>query len=205
MGINQWTRWYIHDNFSRICNISFSRTRNIQIKPGEYLIKYDLSTDVLLIKDPQKGEIVARGQLSHLVDDDPSAYSQELLDAMQRLQKKNYRSAGGGYSNHHIIPDHVCKKSRLVKEGEKFRVFNKDGSENLMPLPDEFHKKHHAQGSPYSNTVSDILKERWSQLVAAGLDEDPDQIKQDLLEIVDVTREILQDLMKHSGSTIRDF
>ncbi len=205
MVINQWIRGYIDDNFSRICNTKFSRTRNIKINPGEYLIKYDLSSGVILIKNPKTGEVVARGQLSHIVDDDPSAYGQELLDAIQRLTKKKYTSLGGGYSNHHIIPHHVCQESRLVREGEKFRVFNKDGSENLMPLPDEFHKKHHAKGSLYSKTVSDILKERWSQLVEAGLDEDPDQIKQDLLEIVDVTREILQDLMKHPGSTIRDF
>lgn len=197
MGLQKWTRWYIpasHD-FCRI----------YKLKPGDYLIMYNRSSDVLLIQNPTTKEVVCRVQLNHIIDDNPSAYNQELLDALQRLQKKDYPSAGAGYSNHHIIPHHVCKKSRLVIEGEKYGVFNKDGSENLMRLPDAFHRKNHAEGSPYSNILCDVLQARWSELVEAGLDEDPYRIQQDLLEIVDVTREELEELMKYPGSTIRDF
>jgi hypothetical protein len=197
MGIEQWTRWYIPANHD-FC-------KKYKLKPGDYLIMYKSSSGVLLIKDILKGDVLCKVPLSRIIDDNPTAYNEELLDAIQRLKEKDYESAGGGYSNHHIILHHLCKKSRLMIEGERYGVFNKDGSENLIRLPDAFHIKYHGPYSQYSKTMYDILQERWSDLVEAGLDEDPDQIQQAILEIVDVTRERLEELMKSPGSTIRDF
>lgn len=194
MGIGQWTRVHIS---SPTCN-------KYNIKPGDYLVMYDGSRGEFIIKDPSQGKIVYNEQMNSIWDLALLAPDKASSEAMQQLQDKIYPSAGGGYSNHHIIPDHLCDKCELTIKGTRYGVFNKDGGENLMPLPDEFHKRNHAPKSPYSNLLRDVLRERWNELAEAGLDEEPNAIREAIQEIIEVTRDQLKELLKQKGKTIRD-
>lgn len=194
MGIGQWNRVYIP---APVCN-------RYNIKPGDYLVMYNGSTGEFIIKDPLKGKIVYQKQINSIEDLAFLAPDKESSEAIQQLQKKKYPSAGGGYSNHHIIPDHLCDQCELTIAGTRYGVFKKDGDENLMLLPNEFHKKNHSPGSPYSNLLRDVLRQRWNALVDAGLDKDRYAIREAIQEIIEVTRDELKELLKQKGKTIRD-
>ncbi len=194
MGIdNDWSVWYVPE---WICQYW-------KIKPGEYLVRYNSSTGDLVLKFPDKK--VAERRINIYSDLALDKLNDEQLEAISRLQGKKYKSLGGGYCNHHIIPHDLCKKHPLVREAERYGVFKKDGDENLMPLPYDFHRKNHTENSAYYKTIQDFLDAQWASIVKESLDEDPYEIQQALLEIVEITREKLTELMQFPGSTIRDF
>lgn len=195
MGIGQWTRYHIA---APTCN-------RYNIKAGDYLVMYDTSQGTFLIKDTTQGNIVYNKQLNSIWDLAMLAPNKEQSEAIQRLlQEKKYPSLGGGYSNHHIIPDHLCDECMLTIQAERYHVFKKDGAENLMPLPDAFHQKNHTPGSPYSNLLRDLLRQRWNDIMEAGMGEDRSVVREVLLEIIDVTKDQLRNLLKQQGKTIRD-
>ncbi|MCU0515325.1 MAG: AHH domain-containing protein [Oscillatoria sp. Prado101] len=189
---DDWELWELRE----------SQCKHWGIEPGQYLVRYDQSTGDLFLKRPDRREKVPR-RIN--IYSDLYELNEEQKEARERLLKKKYPSKGGGYANHHIIPHDLCKKSDLVIQAERYGVFNKDGPENLMPLPDDFHKKHHAKGSNYYNTLRAFLEGQWQDLLQAGLDTDPDEIQQILLEIVKITKEKLEEMMEMPGSTIKDF
>ncbi|MCL1469107.1 AHH domain-containing protein [Argonema antarcticum] len=194
MGIRQWSRWHIP---APICN-------KYNIKAGDYLVMYDGSTGEFIIKDPIQGRIVYNKQ----IDFEDLAYlapNKEASEAIQRLQPKKQPSLGGGYNNHHIILHDLWDQCELTIRAERYGVLKKDGNENLMPLPDEFHRKNHGSSSPYSRTLRKHLEKRWNQLMDAGLDEDPDAIREALLEIIEFIRQELTSLLEEEGKTIRNF
>ncbi len=192
MGIGQWTRQSIPPG-SPLCI-------HYKIKPGEYLIMYDGSTGEIIFKEATQGDLVYRKQLSSIFDLIYLLPELEQSQVMQQLKKKNYPSAGKGFCNHHIIPHFLCDESELVIEATKYNRFRKDGDENLMPLPEDFHKKHHARGSKYCQTVTYHLRDRWNALVEAGLDEDPNEIAESLLSLVDAIKAELSDLVDSGGA-----
>ncbi|XWK88978.1 MAG: hypothetical protein U7127_02610 [Phormidium sp.] len=196
MGIRQWSRCYIS---ASICH------KYNNIKPGEYLVMYDGSTGEFIIKDPIQGKIVYNEQINSLEDLAYLAPNKEASEAIQRLQPKKQPSLGGGYNNHHIILHHLWDECEITIRAERYGVLKKDGNENLMPLPDEFHAKNHGLSSQYSRTLRHHLEKRWNQLVDAGLDEDPNAIREALLEIIEFIREELTILLKEKGKTIRNF
>lgn len=192
MGIGQWTRKSILPD-SVFC-IQYN------IKPGEYLIMYDGSTGELIIKEASQGKIVCRKQLNSLVDLVYLLPDREKSEVMQQLKKKNYPSAGKGFHNHHIIPHFLCNESELVIAAEKYNRFKKDGKDNLMPLPEDFHKKHHARNSKYCQTLRYYLQDRWNALVEAGSEQDPNEIEEALMSLVDSIKAELSELVDSGGA-----
>jgi hypothetical protein len=192
MGIGQWTRKSIMPG-SVFC-IQYN------IKPGEYLIMYDGSTGELIIKEASQGKIVCRKQLSSPVDLVYLLPDREKSEVMQQLKKKKYPSAGGGFCNHHVIPHFICNDSELVIAAEKYNRFNKDGNDNLMPLPKNFHKQYHTRNSKYCETIRYYLKDRWNALVEAGLDQNPNEIEEALKSLVDSIKAELSDLVDSGGA-----
>lgn len=191
MGIGQWTRKSILSG-SVFC-IQFN------IKPGEYLIMYNGSTGEIIFKEATQGKEYKK-QLSSIYDLIYLLPELEQSQVMQQLKKKNYPSAGGGFVNHHIIPHFMCDESELVIAAVKYNRFKKDGDDNLMRLPKEFHKKHHARGSKYCQTIYGYLRDRWNALVETGLDEDPNEIEETLKSLVDAIKEELSDLVDSGGA-----
>lgn len=192
MGINQWSRIQISAS-SPICGV-------YSIKPGEYLIMYDSSRGELIFKEPDQGKIVLRKQLNSPLDLVLLLPDREHSEVMQRLKKKNYPSAEEGLANHHIIPHFLCNESQLVIEAERHGVFKKDGLENLIKLPKNFHKENHGRNSKYSQTVHYYLQDRWNALVEAGLEENPAAIKETLLSLVDAIRDELKAIQNSESS-----
>ncbi|WP_333363209.1 AHH domain-containing protein [Microcoleus sp. N3A4] len=192
MGIGQWTRKSILPG-SVFC-IQYN------IKPGEYLIMYDGSTGELIIKEATQGKIVCRKPLNSPVDLVYLLPDREKSELMQQLKNKNYPSAGGGFCNHHVIPHFICNESELVLAAEKYNRFNKDGNDNLMPLPKNFHQKHHARGSKYCQTISYLLRDRWNALTEAHLDTDPNEIEEALKSLVDAIKAELSDVRDWGGA-----
>lgn len=195
MGIGQWTRQSIAPG-SFFCN-------QYNVKPGEYLIMYNTSTSELLIKEPNQDRIVfrkyassLRALVSILASSVPNQTDSEIL---QRLKRGGKSLGGRKIRDHHIIPVHLWKDCQLVIMAEKYRVIDMNGRENRMLLSDEFHKENHAQYSKYSQTVRYHLRDRWNALVEAGLDDDPDEIKDVLLSLIDALRENLKDLVAEGG------
>jgi hypothetical protein len=193
---NYWSSWSGWSLPEWIC-------KKLKIQPGEYMIKYNSATGDLIIKDPhnqQKKEF--RVNLYNLL---PENINQEQKEALELLHTpKRHKSLGGGYCNHHIIPHQLCRKHPLIREATRYGVFKKDGDENLMPLPKNFHKKNHTKGSPYYTLIQDILDGQWARIKQDNLDTDPDEIKQTILEIVETTKDHLTELLKIPRSTIRD-
>lgn len=196
MGIRQWDRYYIPASICHNYN---------NIEPGEYLCMYDNESGEFIIKDPINGKIVYNKQMNSVYDLVYLLPHKEASEAIQRLQTKKQPSLGGGYSNHHIILDDLWDRCELTIRAERYGVVKKDGQENLMPLPYEFHIKNHGPYSPYSRTLRKHLEKRWNQLMDAGLDEDPDAIRVALLEIIEVIKQELTSLLEEKGKTIRDF
>lgn len=192
MGINQWTRKPILPG-SPFC-------REYNLPPGEYLIMYDSSVGEIIFKDSTKGTIVKRKQLSSLYDLVYLMPDRERSQVMQELKNKKYPSAGGGFCNHHIIPHFLCNESQLVIEAAKHNRFNKDGDDNLIPLPKDFHKKHHNRTSKYCKTVRRYLEDRWNALSEVGWDNDPDKIEDALKSVVADIRAMLSHLSESGGS-----
>ena len=190
-----WSSWSVWSIPEWIC-------KPLKIQPGEYMIKYHSATGDLIIKDPNNQEKEYRVNLYNLLPED---INEEQKEAIARLQKKKYASARDGiHHKHHIIPVQLCNKHPLIREAERYRVFNKDGDENLMLLPINFHKKNHTEGSKYYTTILGILDDQWARIQQDDLDTDPDEIKQTILEIVATTRDYLTELLQIAGSTIRD-
>ena len=192
MGIGQWTRTSILPGFP-LCT-------QFNIKPGEYLIMYDGSTGEIIFKEASQGKIVYKKQLSSMYDLIYLLPNHEQSQVIQQLKKKNYPSAGGGFCNHHIIPHFLCDESELVIAAVRYNRFEKDGDDNLMPLPRNFHEKHHARGSKYCQALTYHLRDRWNNLVEAGLDEDPNEIAESLLSLVDAIKAHLSDLVDSGGA-----
>lgn len=192
MGIGQWTRKSILPGspFCIHCNI----------KPGEYLIMYDSSNGEIIFKEANQGDLVYRKQLSSIYDLIYLLPDLEKSQVMQQLKKKNYPSAGGGFVNHHIIPHFICDESELVIAAVKYNRFKKDGDDNLMRLPKNFHQKHHARGSKYCQTISYLLRDRWNALTEAHLDTDPNEIEEAIKSLVDAIKAELSDVRDWGGA-----
>lgn len=191
MGIGQWTRQSIAPG-SVFCN-------QYNVKPGEYLVMYDTSTSELLIKEPNQGRIVFKKYASSLRDLvsilASSVPNQTELEMMEKLKRGGKSRGGGQVRDHHIIPVHLWNDCLLVVRAK----IDMNGSDNMMLLPDEFHNKNHAQYSKYSQTVRYHLRDRWNALAEAGLENDPDEIKDQLLSLIDALRAHLEDLRDQGG------
>jgi len=46
-------------------------------------------------------------------------------------------------------------------------VIDMNGTDNMMLLPNDFHRKNHDKSSKYSQTVRYHLRDRWNALIAA--------------------------------------
>jgi len=200
MGFEQWTRQYIAPS-SVFCN-------QYNLKPGEYLVMYDRSTNELLIKEPNQGRIVWKyaSSLRDLVFILASSCpTQTDLEILQRLEKERQKKSlgGGPVRDHHIIPVHLWKDCQLVVMAERYGVIDMNGRENRMLLPTKFHNENHAPKSKYSQIVRYYLQDRWNALVEAGLDDEPDEIRDVLLSLIDALRENLEDLLAE-GSYLND-
>lgn len=193
MGIGQWTRLSVTPN-SQFC-------KQYNIKPGEYLFMYDLSSSRLLIQDQKTSNIVYQKYASSLRDlisvlsaSLPSATDQEVIATLKRGGKPGSKA----FPNHHIIPVHLWRDYQLIIEARRYG-FDMNGSDNMMPVPYEIHKKCHAEDSPYSHTIRYHLRDRWNALVEAGLENDPDEIKDVLLSLIDALREDLTEIIEEEG------
>lgn len=195
MGIGQWTRLSITPG-SWFC-------KEYNIKPGEYLLMYDTSTSKLLIQDRKQGKIVYEKYASSLRDL-VSVLSSSVpdttdLEIIQRLKRGGKSRGGGSVRDHHIIPVHLWKDCQLIIEAERHGVIDMNSSDNMMLLPDDFHKKNHDKYSKYSQTVRYYLRERWNALVEADLENDPPEIRDVLISLIDALRANLEDLLEEGG------
>lgn len=194
MGIGQWTRLVITPG-SVFC-------KQYNIKPGEYLIMYDTSSSRLLIKD-QKEKIVYEKHASSLIDLvsvlASSVPDRTDLEVIQRLKRGGSSRGGGSMRDHHIIPVHLWKDCQLIIEAERRGVINMNSSDNMMLLPDDFHRKNHDRNSKYSQTVRYHLHDRWNALVEADLENDPYEIRDVLISLIDALRANLEDLRDEGG------
>lgn len=192
MGIGQWTRLVITSD-SVFCN-------KHNIKPGEYLFMYDTSASKLLIRDNkqrivyEKNASSLRDLVSVLASSVPNTTDLEVIKNLERGGKSGTKA----FPNHHIIPVHIWKDSQLVIEAKR-HGFDMNGEDNLMPLPFEVHKKSHKEDSGYSQTVRYYLRDRWNALVEADLDNDPDEIRDALISLIEALRENLNDIVKEGG------
>jgi hypothetical protein len=200
MGIGQWTRLSITPG-SIFC-------KQYSIEPGEYLIMYDTSASKLLIKDQKQGKIVYEKYASSL-GDLVSVLSSSVpdttdLEVIQKLKRGGKSRGGGSVRDHHIIPVHLWKDSQLIIVATNANVMghnvvNMNGSDNMMLLPDDFHRKNHDQYSKYSQTVRYHLRDRWNALVEADLENDPHEIRDVLISLIDALRANLEDLLEEGG------
>ncbi len=74
-----------------------------------------------------------------------------------------------------------------------------NGSDNMMLLPDDFHNKNHDRNSKYSQTVRYHLHDRWNVLVEADAENDPHEIRDVLISLIDALRANLEDLLVEGG------
>lgn len=195
MGIGQWTRLSITPG-SMFC-------KQYNIKPGEYLIMYDTSTSRLLIQDQKQGKIVYE-KYARSLHDLVSVLSSSVpdttdLEVIQRLKRGGKSRGGGLIRDHHIIPVHLWKDCQLIIEAERHDVIDMNGLDNMMLLPDDFHKKNHDKYSKYSQTVRYHLRDRWNALVEADLENDPHEIRDVLISLIDALRANLEDLLEEGG------
>jgi A nuclease family of the HNH/ENDO VII superfamily with conserved AHH len=151
MDFDQWTRVRLLPN-SVFC-------KSYGMKASEYLFMYERSSGDLIFKDPNQDKILYRKKINSIVDLVMLLPTQNQAEIMKDL-RRNAPSAGGGYSNHHIVPVHLWKDSKLVIAAG----IDMNGKDNLMRLPDEFHRKNHSTTSKYSKTVRHYLEERWNNL-----------------------------------------
>ncbi|WP_414552493.1 AHH domain-containing protein [Anabaena sp. CCY 0017] len=200
MGINQWSRLYIGEN-------SPIRLK-YRIPTGEYLVKYYQEYGKIEFRDVKRNEIVLQKELNSLIELVLLMPDQEGSETIQRLKKrfqsKDVPRAGIGYENHHIIPHHICSESQLVITAEKYGVFNKDGSENIIRLPNWFHRESHNRTSKYCRTIREELFHEWNIVVEEGLDRDRDAIQMILTSFVDEVRNEVINL-RDSGRSLNDF
>jgi len=186
MDFNQWTRVRLLPN-SVFC-------KSYGMNAGEYLFMYERSSGDLLFKDPNKDKILYRKRISSIIDLVMLLPTQNQAEMMKEL-KRGGSSAGGGYSNHHIIPVHLWKDSKLVIAAG----LNMNGKENLMSLPDKFHHENHGPNSKYSKTVRRYLEDRWNDLALVGSENDSDEVEGALLSLIDALRDALQELVDAEG------
>jgi hypothetical protein len=193
MGIGQWTRTTITSG-SIFC-IQYN------IKPGEYLIMYDTSTSKIIIKD-QKQKIVYEKYANSfedlfaiLLESVPDPTKRKIIEEM----KKGGKSGSKSFPNHHIIPFHLWKDSQLIIASKRYGVIDMNGSDNLMPMPSEIHRKCHDENSPYSQTVRRHLRDRWNALMEADLENDPHEIRDVLISLIDALRANLEDIIEEGG------
>lgn len=194
MGIGQWTRLSIKPG-SIFC-------KQYDIKPGEYLIMYDTSMSKLLIQDQQQKIVYEKyaNSLQDLVSVlSSSVPNAEDLEVIQRLKRGGKSRGGGSVRDHHIIPVHLWKDSQLIIEAERHGVIDMNGTDNMMLLPDDFHRKNHDKSSKYSQTVRYHLQDRWNALTEANLENDPHEIQDALISLIDALRANLKDLLKEGG------
>jgi len=194
MGIGQWSKIFVTHN-SIFC-------REYGIQPGEYLIMYNTSTSELIVKEAYSSEVVYKRYARSLHDLIEilsfSVYKKADLETLSKL-KRGGQSGSKVLHNHHIIPVHLWKDCLLVVRATRMRVIDMNSGENMMLLPSEFHTKNHTKDSKYSLTVRRYLKDRWNDLAEAGLDQDPDSIRETLLELIKALRENLEDLVRKGG------
>ncbi len=191
MGLGQWSRVYISAN-SLVCEA-------YNIRPGEYLLMYDLSSRELVIKEPSQGIIVVRKQFNSLYDLALLAPDKASSELMQMLKRGGKSRGGAQFHDHHIIPVHLWKNSHLVVAAHKYSLIDMNGNDNKMLLPHEFHERNHNSSSEYSKTVRYYLDDRWNALTEAGEEDNPNEIREQIISLIDALREHLKDLVAEEG------
>jgi hypothetical protein len=101
---------------------------------------------------------------------------------------------------HHVIPLSVCKRSKLVIAAIRYASFNPDDPNggNKINLPTNVHIGNHPK---YSKEVESILDKQWWYIVEANAEEDTQEIKESLTEILDSLKQELATLID-SGKSI---
>jgi hypothetical protein len=188
MGINQWTRVRFSPD-SAFCQ-NFKTDTGEYLDPGEYLFMYKQSSGELLFKDQKKNKIYTKKTMS-IMDLVMLLPDRSEAEIMRELKRKGRPAGEEGYSNHHIIPVHLWNNSKLVIAAR----MDMNGDFNLMRLPNDFHRRNHGRNSNYSNIVRHYLEKRWNDLVVAGLENDPGEVKDALLSLIDALRDALQELV----------
>jgi A nuclease family of the HNH/ENDO VII superfamily with conserved AHH len=195
VGIGQWTRLSITSG-SIFC-------KQYNIKPGEYLIMYDTSISKLLIQDQKQGKIVYEKYASSLLDLisvlSSSVPDTTDLEVIQRLKRGGKSRGDSSEQDHHIIPVHLWKDCQLIVEAERHGVIDMNGPDNMMLLPNDFHKKNHDKNSKYSQIVRSHLRDRWNALIEADLENDPHEIRDVLISLIGALEANLTDLCKEGG------
>lgn len=198
MGMAQWTKQPIQPGslFHTVYNI----------KPGDYLMMYDSYASEFLIKEPSQGKIVFRKRLDSPLDlamlvSNHLNISEIIAPEIAAKLKRGGKSLGGGkLVDHHIIPVHLWKDSKLIQQAIKLTDIDMNGRENRMLLSEEFHRKSHDENSKYSQTVRYHLRDQWNDIIDAALENDPSEIEAVLIGLIEALRENLQDIESRGGS-----
>lgn len=200
--------------------IQYFKKTNSDFQPGEYLgewIPTNNSQGYLIIKKNRKNG--KENVLSLTIEDltnllilclkhDPDKFTLQEQEIIKKLQNTNRnqkfrRDKPEGWVAHHVIPLSICERSKLVNKAIYYNVFNPDDpkGENKINLPASSHPGNHPK---YCQEVESILYKQWWYIVEAGAEDDPQEIKECLTDIIDSLKQAILSLVD-TGKTIEDF
>jgi hypothetical protein len=200
--------------------IQYFKKTNRDFQPGEYLgewIPTNNSQGHLIIKKDRKN--AKENVLSLTIEDltnllilclkhDPDKFTLQDQEIIKKLQNTNRdpkfrKGKPKGWVAHHVIPLTVCKRSKLVIAAIDYTGFNPDdpNGENRIVLPASLHPGSHDK---YSQEVESILDKQWGYIVEAEAEDDRQEIKECLTDIIDSLKQAIQSLVD-AGKTIEAF
>lgn len=188
--------------------------------PGEYLgewVPINNAQGHFTIKKDRKGArttvlSLTIEELTNLLifclKHDPDKFTLQDQEIIKKLQNTNRsqkfrRDKPEGWVAHHVIPLSICERSKLVNKAIYYNVFNPDDpkGENKINLPASSHPGNHPK---YCQEVESILDKQWWYIVEAGAEDDPQEIKECLTDIIDSLKQAILSLVD-AGKTIEDF
>lgn len=200
--------------------IQYIKKINSDFQPGEYLGEWiptnNLQGYLIIKKDRKNGKenvlSLTIEELTNLLilclKHDPDKFTLQEQEIIKKLQNTNRnqkfrRDKPKGWVAHHVIPLTVCKRSKLVIAAIDYTGFNPDdpNGENKINLPASSHPGGHPK---YCKEVESILDKQWLYIVEAGAENDPQEIKECLIEIIDTLKQTIKRLVD-SGKSIEDF
>jgi len=193
---------------------------NPKSSPGEYLgewVPINNAQGHFTIKKDRKGArttvlSLTIEELTNLLifclKHDPDKFTLQEQELIKKLQNTNRnqkfrRDKPEGWVAHHVIPLSICERSKLVNKAIYYNVFNPDDpkGENKINLPASSHPGNHPK---YCQEVESILDKQWWYIVEAGAEDDPQEIKECLTDIIDSLKQAILSLVD-AGKTIEDF
>jgi A nuclease family of the HNH/ENDO VII superfamily with conserved AHH len=188
--------------------------------PGEYLgewVPINNAQGHFTIKKDRKGArttvlSLTIEELTNLLifclKHDPDKFTLQDQEIIKKLQNTNRnqkfrRDKPEGWVAHHVIPLSICERSKLVSKAIGYNIFNPDDpkGENKINLPASSHPGNHPK---YCKEVESILDKQWWYIVEAGAEDNPQEIKECLTDIIDSLKQAILSLVD-AGKTIEDF